>query len=593
MSEPDGWQFRVRRTHTLQRTACANRSIAGLIGWRYKGMSPMPQQAPLELGFDFRIRGASRTGKQHGPALDHEGSVQSLAFSPDGRRVVTLSGNEVMRRFFPGATHWGHRDWETRGPAVRLWDVATGKMLHSFTGHTDSITSVAFAPDGRRAVSGSYDGQLIWWDVEKREPTRKVKAHELWIRRLVISPDGFFDGSPGAWQHVAQLMTVVALKQRYDGHAKRAALIAAAHSYMGRLVVVVDDDVDPSDLADVMWAFATRCEPSEQIDIVRNAWSSALDPRIPAADKQRGVTVNSGKYDGLAYKAAVDAVATDLAAKGLGEKKTTWRLRDWGVSRQRYWGTPIPIIHCEEHGAVPVPEKDLPVVLPQDCVPDGSGNPLHKHEGFHAGVVCPVCGKAARRETDTMDTFVDSSWYFMRYCDPKNAEALLERGAKEVFAAISHGVFTDDAMDRLDASPIKKLLVTDSIETAFREGDGAAFAVDLAPGYRRVPIGRDQEQLVLVAVLGLEEMQSLRDRDLLDRTLLQLLAPPRGTVGLRLTPTRIVAKRKMSQNQPAEIVELTAMIGNWLAFGRFQAVLDVAEACAWAPPAEPVEKVGV
>ena len=121
-------------------------------------------------------------------------------------------------------------------------------------------------------------------------------------------------------------------------------------------------------------------------------------------------------------------MAADLAAKGLGEKKTTWRLRDWGVSRQRYWGTPIPIIHCGEHGAVPVPEKDLPVILPQDCVPDGSGNPLIKHEGFHAGVVCPVCGKAARRETDTMDTFVDSSWYFMRYCDPKNSEQMVAAG---------------------------------------------------------------------------------------------------------------------------------------------------------------------
>ncbi|MEN9467643.1 MAG: hypothetical protein RL081_1644, partial [Pseudomonadota bacterium] len=146
-------------------------------------------------------------------------------------------------------------------------------------------------------------------------------------------------------------------------------------------------------------------------------------------DKQRGITVNSDVFSGLNYKEAVDAVAKALAAKGLGEKKTTWRLRDWGVSRQRYWGTPIPIIHCEEHGAVPVPEKDLPVVLPQDCVPDGSGNPLHKHEGFHAGVVCPVCGKPARRETDTMDTFVDSSWYFMRYCDPHNADAMVAGGA--------------------------------------------------------------------------------------------------------------------------------------------------------------------
>ncbi|HPH70758.1 MAG TPA: class I tRNA ligase family protein, partial [Kofleriaceae bacterium] len=143
-------------------------------------------------------------------------------------------------------------------------------------------------------------------------------------------------------------------------------------------------------------------------------------------DKQQTACVNSGKYDGLSYKAAVDAVAADLAAKNLGEKKTTWRLRDWGISRQRYWGTPIPIVHCEEHGAQPVPYDQLPVVLPEDCIPDGSGNPLHKHEGFHKGATCPVCGKAARRETDTMDTFVDSSWYFMRYTSPGNANAMVD-----------------------------------------------------------------------------------------------------------------------------------------------------------------------
>jgi leucyl-tRNA synthetase len=141
-----------------------------------------------------------------------------------------------------------------------------------------------------------------------------------------------------------------------------------------------------------------------------------------------GVCINSGALDGLRFKDAVSKVADLLQVKGLGEKKITWRLRDWGVSRQRYWGTPIPIIHCDEHGAVPVPAKDLPVVLPQDCIPDGSGNPLHKHEGFHAGVVCPTCGKPARRETDTMDTFVDSSWYFMRYCDPTNTEAMVAGG---------------------------------------------------------------------------------------------------------------------------------------------------------------------
>jgi leucyl-tRNA synthetase len=133
-------------------------------------------------------------------------------------------------------------------------------------------------------------------------------------------------------------------------------------------------------------------------------------------DKHKGVCVNSGVLDGLGQKAAVSKVAELLGAQGLGEKKTTWRLRDWGISRQRYWGTPIPIIHCASCGAVPVPEKDLPVVLPEDLIPDGSGNPLNKCEAF-LNVPCPCCGKPAQRETDTMDTFVDSSWYFMRYCE--------------------------------------------------------------------------------------------------------------------------------------------------------------------------------
>jgi 4-hydroxy-3-polyprenylbenzoate decarboxylase len=97
----------------------------------------------------------------------------------------------------------------------------------------------------------------------------------------------------GAWQHVSQLMTVIALKQRYAGHAKRAGLVAAANTYMGRIVVLVDDDVDPSNLADVMWAVTTRAEPSEDVDIIRNAWSSALDPRIPPSHRDAGLTSNS------------------------------------------------------------------------------------------------------------------------------------------------------------------------------------------------------------------------------------------------------------------------------------------------------------
>jgi leucyl-tRNA synthetase len=140
---------------------------------------------------------------------------------------------------------------------------------------------------------------------------------------------------------------------------------------------------------------------------------------------EHGCCIHSGKYDGLGYQAAVDAIAADLARLDLGEKQTTWRLRDWGISRQRYWGCPIPVIHCAACGTVPVPDDQLPVVLPAHLVPDGSGNPLLKDDDFLA-VPCPRCGAPARRETDTMDTFVDSSWYFLRFACPDDATAMVD-----------------------------------------------------------------------------------------------------------------------------------------------------------------------
>lgn len=143
------------------------------------------------------------------------------------------------------------------------------------------------------------------------------------------------------------------------------------------------------------------------------------------ADKENGRCIESDKLNGLNHKDAVDAVAKALSDMGLGEKTITYRLRDWGISRQRYWGTPIPMIHCPHCGTVPVPEKDLPVILPENLVPDGSGNPLRNDESF-LNVKCPKCGQDARRETDTMDTFVDSCWYFMRYCCPGNQEGMVD-----------------------------------------------------------------------------------------------------------------------------------------------------------------------
>ena len=134
-------------------------------------------------------------------------------------------------------------------------------------------------------------------------------------------------------------------------------------------------------------------------------------------DKDGLTTVNSGKYDNLDFTAAFDAIVADLEATGHGARKTQFRLRDWGISRQRYWGCPIPIIHCDACGDVPVPEDQLPVVLPEDVVPDGAGSPLAKMPEFYQ-CSCPKCGAPAKRETDTMDTFVESSWYFARYASP-------------------------------------------------------------------------------------------------------------------------------------------------------------------------------
>jgi leucyl-tRNA synthetase len=143
---------------------------------------------------------------------------------------------------------------------------------------------------------------------------------------------------------------------------------------------------------------------------------------------EHGTTVNSGAFDGLESAAAVDAIAAALAAKHLGQKRVQFRLRDWGISRQRYWGCPIPIIHCAKCGEVPVPDADLPVRLPEDLVPDGSGNPLNKCEAF-LKCQCPKCGAEARRETDTMDTFVDSSWYFLRFASAGNDQAMVDARA--------------------------------------------------------------------------------------------------------------------------------------------------------------------
>ncbi|MFZ4856406.1 MAG: leucine--tRNA ligase [Desulfuromonadaceae bacterium] len=162
-----------------------------------------------------------------------------------------------------------------------------------------------------------------------------------------------------------------------------------------------------------------------------------FDPAtMTEAFTEAGIMVNSGQFDGIQSVDAKEAIADFLQQQGRGAKTVNFRLRDWGISRQRYWGNPIPVIYCDSCGVVPVPEKDLPVVLPKDVAFSGEGgSPLARMESF-VNCSCPVCGKNARRETDTMDTFVQSSWYFLRYCCPEFKDGILDRDSVDYWMSV-------------------------------------------------------------------------------------------------------------------------------------------------------------
>ncbi len=337
---------------------------------------------------------------------------------------ITAYAEELLDHVVNKLPGWPERvrlmqeNWIGKSEGVRFafpHDIAdaTGQLiqdgkLYVFTTRADTIMGVTFcavAPEHPLATHAAASNPTLAAFIEECKQGGTTEA-ELALREKEGMPTGLFVTHPLTGDKVEVWVGNYVLMSYGDGavmgvpaHDERDFAFAKKYNLPIRQVIGVEGETFTTD-----------------------AWAEWY------GDKQQGVTVNSAAYDGLNYKAAVDKIAADLAAKGIGEKKTTWRLRDWGISRQRYWGTPIPIIHCDACGAVPVPEKDLPVVLPQDCVPDGSGNPLNKREDF-LNVDCPCCGKPARRETDTMDTFVDSSWYFMRYCDAKNPEQMVAGGA--------------------------------------------------------------------------------------------------------------------------------------------------------------------
>jgi leucyl-tRNA synthetase len=277
--------------------------------------------------------------------------------------------------------------------------------LYVFTTRADTIMGVTFmavAPEHPLAAVAAARDPKVAAFVEKAKQGSVMEADLATMEKDGV-PTGLFVSHPLSGEKIEVWVGNYVLMGYGDGavmgvpaHDERDFVFAKKFGLPIRQVIDVDGQ-----------PFST------------DAWQPWYE------DKGKGSCVNSGRYDGLGFAAAIDAIASDLQQLGLGEKKVQWRLRDWGISRQRYWGTPIPIIHCEACGEVPVPYDQLPVVLPEDLVPDGSGNPLAKDERF-LHCACPKCGKPARRETDTMDTFVDSAWYYMRYCSPDNDEAMVD-----------------------------------------------------------------------------------------------------------------------------------------------------------------------
>jgi leucyl-tRNA synthetase len=297
-------------------------------------------------------------------------------------------------------------NWIGRSEGVRLGfphEIGGAGVMHAFTTRADTIMGVTFcavAAEHPLAAHAAAANPALAAFIEECKRGPAIES-ELATQEKRGMPTGLFVRHPITSAPVPVWVGNYVLMSYGDG----AVMGVPAH-----------------DERDFEFAKKYGLPIQQVIDIEGRDYSTqAWQPWYAA----HGRCVNSGPYDGLEFQAAVDAVAADLQRSGLGEKQTTWRLRDWGISRQRYWGCPIPLIHCPACGTVPVPDAQLPVVLPTDLVPDGSGNPLLKDQRF-LDVACPKCGAAARRETDTMDTFVDSSWYFLRFACADNDSSMLD-----------------------------------------------------------------------------------------------------------------------------------------------------------------------
>lgn len=318
-----------------------------------------------------------------------------------------LTGHEELREGWPEKVLAMQKNWigKSFGTEIVFTVAETGEKLPMFTTRIDTIHGVTYC-----VVAPEHP---IIEEIIKVNPSIKEAIHNMrnmdMIERTAEGKEknGVFTG----W-HVINPVT-----------GDKVQLWAADYVLMNYgtgavMAVPAHDDRD--------FAFAKKYNLPRKVVI--NGYNKETKEEIiinademTAAMTEEGVMTNSGEFNGMNSKEALEKIADYVTAKGVGEKTVKYRLKDWGISRQRYWGTPIPVLYCEKCGMVMEKDENLPVMLPEDVKFTGNGNPIETSEKYkHA--VCPVCGGPARRETDTMDTFVDSSWYFLRYCDPKNVE---------------------------------------------------------------------------------------------------------------------------------------------------------------------------
>lgn len=318
-----------------------------------------------------------------------------------------LTGHEELREGWPEKVLAMQKNWigKSFGTEIVFTVAETGEKLPMFTTRIDTIHGVTYC-----VVAPEHP---IIEEIIKVNPSIKEAIHNMrnmdMIERTAEGKEknGVFTG----W-HVINPVT-----------GDKVQLWAADYVLMNYgtgavMAVPAHDDRD--------FAFAKKYNLPRKVVI--NGYNKETKEEIiinademTAAMTEEGVMTNSGEFNGMNSKEALEKIADYVTAKSVGEKTVKYRLKDWGISRQRYWGTPIPVLYCEKCGMVMEKDENLPVMLPEDVEFTGNGNPIETSEKYkHA--VCPVCGGPARRETDTMDTFVDSSWYFLRYCDPKNIE---------------------------------------------------------------------------------------------------------------------------------------------------------------------------